>query len=304
MSFNKGKRIHRMPKEVYRDNLYPDIWGIPTAIFAELFILWMDFMIISARYWDALLLFAILTYVFPWGIITKLGNKPLTRFEIYENGFVPAVKPARYYLQRKEFFVPFAQIFDVSFLRGGFVCILHTVGSNREIKVSIDDHDLQGYVKFLKLMAWKHTEFPLPDLDIIVEDFYGNIKRNLGDWWNPRWVKYHAKQLEDKSPISGDEFLKIYYKALEVNPEVGPVPLHAASRPGVPICRNCGEWLDYIREYDRWYCPACQEYVEEPPVPPERSRAPSCPYCNNPLAYIPEYDRWYCYNCQEYVPEG
>ena len=35
-----------------------------------------------------------------------------------------------------------------------------------------------------------------------------------------------------------------------------------------------------------------------------QAQAKLCPKCGGPLDYIQEYDRYYCYNCQEYAPEG
>jgi len=34
---------------------------------------------------------------------------------------------------------------------------------------------------------------------------------------------------------------------------------------------------------------------------PQQQAAPVCPTCKGPLNYVQQYQRWYCYKCQKYV---
>ena len=37
------------------------------------------------------------------------------------------------------------------------------------------------------------------------------------------------------------------------------------------------------------------------PAQAAQSSQPTCPTCKGPLNYIQQYQRWYCYKCQKYV---
>jgi|GEM_PF-2644386 len=56
-------------------------------------------------------------------------------------------------------------------------------------------------------------------------------------------------------------------------------------------CKQCGQYLTYVYQYSRWYCPYCRRYLEE-------SR--KCSTCQRPLTYIPVYQKWFCYACYKY----
>ncbi|MEA3506862.1 MAG: chromosomal replication initiator protein DnaA [Elusimicrobiota bacterium] len=91
-------------------------------------------------------------------------------------------------------------------------------------------------------------------------------------------------------------------------------------------CPRCGVPLNYIQQYQRWYCNNCGVYTDPassaplppgnyqgyypppastPPPPPRQQASPKrpCPECSTPLKYIDEYDRYYCPNCKEYEQE-
>jgi uncharacterized Zn finger protein (UPF0148 family) len=84
--------------------------------------------------------------------------------------------------------------------------------------------------------------------------------------------------------------------------------------------------LNYIQQYQRWYCNNCGVYTDPapsappppgnyqgyypppastPPPPPHQQAEPKrpCPECSTPLKYIDEYDQYYCPNCKEYEQE-
>ncbi len=84
-------------------------------------------------------------------------------------------------------------------------------------------------------------------------------------------------------------------------------------------CATCGGQLEYIEEYDSWYCDKCQKYegeeaepapAEEPAketAPEAEEEAPAevkkCPQCGGNLEFVKDYDAWYCYTCQKYEEE-
>lgn len=90
-------------------------------------------------------------------------------------------------------------------------------------------------------------------------------------------------------------------------------------------CATCEGELEYIEEYDSWYCDKCQKYegeeaepvaTEEPAketVPEAEEEAPkeeeapadvrTCPQCGGNLEFVKDYDAWYCYTCQKYEEE-
>lgn len=58
-------------------------------------------------------------------------------------------------------------------------------------------------------------------------------------------------------------------------------------------CLLCSRPMEYIKEYNQWYCPNCRKYASEMPNYP-------CPTCGKPLRFIPKYQRWFCDYCQRY----
>jgi len=78
-----------------------------------------------------------------------------------------------------------------------------------------------------------------------------------------------------------------------------------------PSCDSCGGTLDFIDQYDRWYCYTCAEYREPKTAPAgkkkeggpaaKKSTATKCRQCRQPMNFIQEYDRWYCYTCNRYA---
>lgn len=54
-----------------------------------------------------------------------------------------------------------------------------------------------------------------------------------------------------------------------------------------------------IRNSDRAVATAADPGVTGPPAPPPVSGR-SCPNCGGPLEYVPEYNRYYCHRCQRY----
>lgn len=56
------------------------------------------------------------------------------------------------------------------------------------------------------------------------------------------------------------------------------------------ICPNCNGALSYILQYNRWYCMACQKYVQH-----------ICSKCGGNTRYVPKYEDWWCDACKEYL---
>ncbi len=105
------------------------------------------------------------------------------------------------------------------------------------------------------------------------------------------------------------------------------------------ICPKCDKKADYIKEYSRYYCHDCKEYIkvddapkkegapapadeaekkeeepapaaeekkEEEPAPEgekkeEEGGTPKCTKCSKDGTWVKEYNRWYCYDCSDYL---
>ncbi|MCJ7507061.1 hypothetical protein MUP05_11460 [Candidatus Bathyarchaeota archaeon] len=53
------------------------------------------------------------------------------------------------------------------------------------------------------------------------------------------------------------------------------------------ICK-CGANLNWIQQYDRFYCSNCREYP------------PQCPTCKKDLFWVTDYQHYYCDTCMKY----
>jgi len=87
------------------------------------------------------------------------------------------------------------------------------------------------------------------------------------------------------------------------------------------LCPDCWEEMDFIDEYDEWYCHSCENYNEPARArkpkprkkavrkrPPrkaaagrQRKKTPKCRECRGPMSFISQYDKWYCYSCERYA---
>ncbi|HKZ99803.1 MAG TPA: hypothetical protein VJ326_09490 [Thermoplasmata archaeon] len=92
-------------------------------------------------------------------------------------------------------------------------------------------------------------------------------------------------------------------RAPEPTPEPVPTSIPEATRapPAVPTlaehpCPRCGRELDYIAQYDRWFCHSCRTYA------PRRAFRHACPTCGTTLRWIERYERWWCDAEQKYAP--
>jgi predicted RNA-binding Zn-ribbon protein involved in translation (DUF1610 family) len=72
-------------------------------------------------------------------------------------------------------------------------------------------------------------------------------------------------------------------------------------------CPTCGGELEFIAQYDRYYCYTCKKYAPKElgkAAEPAAATPIPCPTCGRNLTFIPEYDRYYCYSCNKYAPKG
>jgi ribosomal protein S27AE len=72
-------------------------------------------------------------------------------------------------------------------------------------------------------------------------------------------------------------------------------------------CPTCGGELEFIAQYDRYYCYTCKKYASKElgkAAEPAAAAPIPCPTCGRDLTFIPEYDRLYCYSCNKYAPKG
>lgn len=75
-------------------------------------------------------------------------------------------------------------------------------------------------------------------------------------------------------------------------PKPAPSPPPRVEHP----CPACGRELEYISQYDRWYCYSCKAYA------PALSAKHACPNCGATMRWVERYARWWCDSCREYAP--
>jgi predicted RNA-binding Zn-ribbon protein involved in translation (DUF1610 family) len=104
-------------------------------------------------------------------------------------------------------------------------------------------------------------------------------------------------------------------------------PPAAAAAAAVPeetrTCETCEGNLEYVEEYDSWYCDKCGKYEgeeaepaaeeeagvegltlpEEPVEEKPAAEVKKCPQCGGNLEFVDDYDAFYCYTCQKYEEE-
>jgi predicted RNA-binding Zn-ribbon protein involved in translation (DUF1610 family) len=125
-------------------------------------------------------------------------------------------------------------------------------------------------------------------------------------------------------------------KAAETKKKAAAAAPAAAAPEEERTCETCSGRLEYIEEYDSWYCDKCGKYEgeeaepaaedevpsldEEPPAEGEPEAAAAvaetpaeeekpahevkvCPQCGGNLEFVDDYDAYYCYTCQKYEEE-
>ena len=65
-------------------------------------------------------------------------------------------------------------------------------------------------------------------------------------------------------------------------------------------CPTCGSPLEFLDQYQRYYCHRCLQYA---PEGYGDYGAQTCPTCGGILSYVRQYGRMYCYRCSAYPPE-
>ncbi|MEK6988278.1 MAG: SAP domain-containing protein [Candidatus Thermoplasmatota archaeon] len=63
-------------------------------------------------------------------------------------------------------------------------------------------------------------------------------------------------------------------------------------------CPTCGSELNFLEQYQRYYCHQCQHYA---PEGYGAHGAKKCPTCGGILSYVVQYDRFYCFRCNAYA---
>lgn len=82
-------------------------------------------------------------------------------------------------------------------------------------------------------------------------------------------------------------------------PVVEPAAPPAAPSPPTKVehpCPTCGRELEYVSQYNRWYCYSCKSYA--PAMAPKNA----CPTCGATMRWIDRYRRWWCDSCRGYAP--
>jgi len=62
---------------------------------------------------------------------------------------------------------------------------------------------------------------------------------------------------------TGSFMLVIYGVIAKDKPEyvAASQPPPPAPQANAPVCQNCGGALEFIQQYNRWYCRSCQQYA-------------------------------------------
>jgi len=83
-------------------------------------------------------------------------------------------------------------------------------------------------------------------------------------------------------------------------------------------CQTCGAQLQWVAQYNQYYCPQCQRYIpaQAPAAPAAKDpvddffggisrdlglQTTPCPTCGRGATFNKQYGRWYCGNCQRWL---
>ncbi len=95
-------------------------------------------------------------------------------------------------------------------------------------------------------------------------------KEDMYVWLNPQFVKVLPAK-DNPQPSTPEELERVWKASGKTKMAPGK---EAAKAGEEKKCVSCGKPLEYISEYDAWYCSSCGKYDEdyegeEPPPPPE-----------------------------------
>ena len=196
----KGKLIYQTPLDIYRKYRKKDLHN---KIFLDIFFISLFIIGIIYFYFEKLCLvvFVLITFIIIilLTLLLNFHHFQLLRFKIYEKGYIPPRKPLTYFLTDQEHFIPFRAVFRVEYIRWGEVCMLW-LKNGKKSYVNVDWGDINGYIKFSKIIKKYFPETIFPDLKIIIKRYNA-------------WEKY----LDGK--ISKKEHDLIYYEMVEINRE-------------------------------------------------------------------------------------
>ena len=200
---SKGVILHQMPEEIYKKNrrsgLFSQYFGLGIIIFGLSLSFFCLFFVDGGE--QASIFIGICVLIGYGIILSELKDEPINRFTIYENGYIPAVKPLIYYLKRKEYFISFNIINDIEFVVWGERCNLYLKnGKKEQVK---DWHDIEGYLKFTDVIKKYMPNKKYPNFNIVTNSFYANQDHN-------------------NKKISLEEFNEIYRRQMEINKDFGP----------------------------------------------------------------------------------
>ena len=65
------------------------------------------------------------------------------------------------------------------------------------------------------------------------------------------------------------------------------------------LCKNCGQSLQFVQQYNNWYCSKCNIYGPPSLKFPQQASF-FCPICEEPINYIDQYSKWHCPKCASY----
>lgn len=188
----KGKLIYRMPDEIYKKNRRGGLFLIYALTGWLIFVIGA---IILFSYWGfigygwgpAIFMAFIFICVFSV-LISGLKDYKLTRFEIYENGYISCKKPVSYVIGRKEYFVRFDDIVKIDYFGGGINVLLTLKNGNKKVVGSWND--VEGYIKFSEIMKKRFPNQKYPDFEIIKKYLIAHR-----DWLNKKISKKEMEKI-------------------------------------------------------------------------------------------------------------
>ena len=93
-------------------------------------------------------------------------------------------------------------------------------------------------------------------------------------WLNPRFMKLLPAK-NNPQPSNPEELEKVW--KISGRTKIGGVSAQAEDEK---VCATCGKPMEYIKEYDAWYCSSCGKYDEDtlkPDLPPPDGEPPPPP---------------------------
>jgi cell division protein FtsW (lipid II flippase) len=166
---DKGKLIYQMPNEIHQKNRKDLIiaYFLLPIFFFIIFLATISFVRNMFDVGAFILLVAFFIIFIMLGII---NDARINRFEIYEKGYFPAVKPIEHHIKKEEYFIFFNDIKKIEYKAWGGACDL-TLKNGDEVTVSAGWGDIDGYIEFSRVIKKYFPKTKIPNLEIVKKRF-------------------------------------------------------------------------------------------------------------------------------------